>query len=232
MKKLLSITAAMLLTVSLLTVPASAACRGKALAGSLLKQALQNRICGSEIFNINPSTVCPGLDWLFKPNTNQHNTNQPNVNQPGTSQPGTNQPDTPVQTPDVPQEGEDGILAFESEVVTLVNAARAQYGLSALTINKDLCQVARYKSQDMAEKGYFAHESPTYGSPFQMMQSFGISYRTAGENIAYGQQTPQAVVDAWMNSSGHRANILNSSYTQIGVGFYANGYYWTQMFIG
>ena len=84
----------------------------------------------------------------------------------------------------------------------------------------------------MAEKGYFAHESPTYGSPFQMMQSFGISYRTAGENIAYGQQTPQAVVDAWMNSSGHRANILNSSYTQIGVGFYANGYYWTQMFIG
>lgn len=65
-----------------------------------------------------------------------------------------------------------------------------------------------------------------------MMQTFGISYRTAGENIAYGQQTPQAVVNAWMNSSGHRANILSSAYTQIGVGFYASGYYWTQMFIG
>lgn len=222
MKKVFSTTAAMLLAVSLLTAPASAACRGKALAGSLLKQALQKRVCGSEMINIDPSAVCPGLDWLFKPNTNQ----------PGVSQPGTSQPDIPVQTPDVPQEGEDGILAFESEVVSLVNGIRAQYGLSALTINQDLCQVARYKSQDMAEKGYFAHESPTYGSPFQMMQSFGISYRTAGENIAYGQRTPEAVVNAWMNSSGHRANILNSSYTQIGVGFYASGYYWTQMFIG
>lgn len=222
MKKILSTAAAMALTVSLLTAPASAACRGKALAGSLLKQALRNRICGGEIVNTTPGGVCPGLDWLFKPNTDQ----------PGVSQPGTSRPDIPVQTPDVPQEGEDGILAFESEVVSLVNAVRAQYGLSALSIDPELCQVARYKSQDMAEKGYFAHESPTYGSPFQMMQSFGISYRTAGENIAYGQQTPQAVVNAWMNSSGHRANILNSSFTQIGVGFYADGYYWTQMFIG
>lgn len=227
MKKILSTAAAMALTVSLLTVPASASCRGKALAGSLLKQALRNRICGGETVNIDPGAVCPGLDWLFKPSTSQ-----PGADQPGTNQPGTSQPDVPVQTPDIPQGGEDGILAFESEVVSLVNDIRAQYGLSALTINQDLCQVARYKSQDMAEKGYFAHESPTYGSPFQMMQSFGISYRTAGENIAYGQQTPQAVVNAWMNSSGHRANILNSSYTQIGVGFYASGYYWTQMFIG
>jgi len=227
MKKLLSTAAAMALTVSLLTAPAAASCRGKALAGSLLKQALQNRVCGGEIINIDPGAICPGLEWLFKPNTNQ-----PGTSQPGTNQPGTSQPDTPVQTPDIPQGGEDGILAFESEVVTLVNDIRAQYGLSALAINQDLCQVARYKSQDMAEKRYFSHESPTYGSPFQMMQSFGISYRTAGENIAYGQQTPQAVVDAWMNSSGHRANILNSSYTQIGVGFYASGYYWTQMFIG
>ena len=79
---------------------------------------------------------------------------------------------------------------------------------------------------------YFSHTSPTYGSPFQMMKAFGLSYRTAGENIAYGQRTPQEVVNAWMNSSGHRANILNSSYTQIGVGYVANGNYWTQMFIG
>lgn len=222
MKKLLSTAAAVALTVSLLTAPASASCRGKALAGSLLKQALRNRICGGEICSIDPGAACPNLGWLFKPNTSQ----------PGVNQPGTSQPDIPVQTPDVPQEGEDGILAFESEVAALVNDVRAQYGLSALTINQELCQVARYKSQDMAEKGYFAHESPTYGSPFQMMQTFGISYQTAGENIAYGQRTPQAVVDAWMNSSGHRANILNSSYTQIGVGFYADGYYWTQMFIG
>lgn len=121
---------------------------------------------------------------------------------------------------------------YESEVVRLVNAERAKNGLSALTTNWELSRVARYKSQDMVDKKYFSHTSPTYGSPFDMMKSFGISYRTAGENIAYGQRTPEQVVTAWMNSSGHRANILNSSFTQIGVGYVANGNYWTQMFIG
>jgi uncharacterized protein YkwD len=84
----------------------------------------------------------------------------------------------------------------------------------------------------MQQNGYFDHTSPTYGTPFAMMQSLGISYRTAGENIAMGQSTPQAVVNAWMNSEGHRANILSTSYTQIGVGYVANGNYWTQWFIG
>ena len=65
-----------------------------------------------------------------------------------------------------------------------------------------------------------------------MMKAFGLSYRSAGENIAYGYRTPQAVVNGWMNSSGHRANILNASYTKIGVGYVASGNYWTQMFIG
>jgi uncharacterized protein YkwD len=83
----------------------------------------------------------------------------------------------------------------------------------------------------MRDKGYFSHTSPTYGSPFNMLKSFGISYKSAGENIARGYTTPKAVVDGWMNSPGHRANILNSSFTEIGVG-YASGNYWTQMFIG
>ena len=121
---------------------------------------------------------------------------------------------------------------YEDEVIRLVNEIRVQNGLKALTKNWELCRVARYKSQDMVDRHYFSHTSPTYGSPFGMMKSFGITYRTAGENIAYGYKTPQAVVDGWMNSSGHRANILNSSYTQIGVGYVANGNYWTQMFIG
>ncbi len=121
--------------------------------------------------------------------------------------------------------------AFESEVVRLVNIERKKAGLTELKHNWELSRVARYKSEDMRDKGYFAHNSPTYGTPFQMMKSFGISYRTAGENIAKGQTTPAAVVNAWMNSSGHRANILNSSFTEIGVG-YASGNYWTQMFIG
>ena len=123
----------------------------------------------------------------------------------------------PGQVLTVP-ELDGGVTAFESEVVRLVNETRVQYGLKPLTENWELSRVARYKSQDMADNGYFSHTSPTYGSPFQMMKAFGLSYRAAGENIAYGQRSPQAVVNAWMNSSGHRANILNASYTQIGVG--------------
>jgi len=121
-------------------------------------------------------------------------------------------------------------LAYESEVVRLVNEARAQNGLQPLTANWELSRIARYKSQDMADNHYFSHTSPTYGTPFQMIRSFGLTYTTAGENIAYGQKTPQAVMDAWMNSSGHRANILNPNFKQIGVGYYGN--YWTQEFIG
>ena len=124
------------------------------------------------------------------------------------------------------------VTAYENEVIRLVNEERAKQGLKALTANWELSRVARYKSQDMVTNKYFSHTSPTYGTPFQMIKNFGISYRTAGENIAYGQRTPQAVVNAWMNSSGHRANILSSSYTQIGVGYVASGNYWTQMFIG
>lgn len=137
----------------------------------------------------------------------------------------------PGQVLTVPQVS-SSVTAFENEVIRLVNVERAKYGLNALQANWELSRVARYKSQDMADNHYFSHTSPTYGTPFQMMKAFGLSYRTAGENIAYGQRTPQAVVNAWMNSSGHRANILNASYTQIGVGFVAEGYYWTQMFIG
>lgn len=124
------------------------------------------------------------------------------------------------------------VASYEAEVVRLVNEIRGQNGLKTLTHDWELSRVARYKSQDMKDNGYFSHTSPTYGSPFQMMKSFGISYRSAGENIARGQATPQAVVNAWMNSSGHRANILNASYTHIGVGYVKDGRYWTQMFIG
>ena len=124
------------------------------------------------------------------------------------------------------------VTAYEQEVIRLVNAERAKKGLKALTYDWQLARVARYKSQDMRDNRYFSHASPVYGSPFQMIKSFGISYRSAGENIARGQATPQAVVNAWMNSSGHRANILNASYTHIGVGYVADGRYWTQMFIG
>ncbi|MBQ9120807.1 MAG: SafA/ExsA family spore coat assembly protein [Clostridia bacterium] len=127
---------------------------------------------------------------------------------------------------------DSAILNYEKEVVRLVNEIRVQNGLKPLAYNWELSRVARYKSQDMKDNRYFSHTSPVYGSPFQMMKNFGITYRSAGENIARGQASPQAVVNAWMNSSGHRANILNASFTEIGVGYVAGGNYWTQMFIG
>lgn len=128
----------------------------------------------------------------------------------------------------------DDVKALEQKVIDLVNRQRAYNGLQALKANWELCRVARYKSQDMIDKRYFSHQSPTYGSPFRMMESFGIRFSAAGENIAYGQRTPQEVMNSWMNSPGHRSNILNPTYNQIGVGVAkaANGtFYWTQMFI-
>ena len=121
--------------------------------------------------------------------------------------------------------------SYTKEVIRLVNEIRAQNGLGTLKEDWQLSRVAQYKSQDMKDNGYFSHTSPTYGSPFDMMKSFGISYRSAAENIAKGQSTPQQVVNAWMNSQGHRANILNKNYTHIGVGYVKSGNIWTQMFI-
>ncbi len=114
----------------------------------------------------------------------------------------------------------------------MVNEYRAEYGLNALTMDSGLSDLARLKSRDMRDNAYFSHTSPVYGSPFDMMETFGISYRYAGENIAKGYATPKAVVDAWMDSEGHRNNILNEHYTQIGVGYVLDGNHWTQEFIG
>jgi uncharacterized YkwD family protein/spore coat assembly protein SafA len=128
----------------------------------------------------------------------------------------------------------DQIKSIEHQVIQLTNQERAKYGLPALKADWQVSRVARYKSADMRDRGYFSHTSPTYGSPFTMLKNFNISYTAAGENIAMGQTTPQAVVKAWMNSTGHRQNILSKSYTHIGVGYAQGGsgrHYWTQMFI-
>lgn len=121
--------------------------------------------------------------------------------------------------------------AVEEQVVSLVNEERAKEGLAPLTIDWELARVAKYKSQDMHDKNYFSHTSPTYGSPFDMMKNFGISYEASGENIAKGQTSATQVMEAWMNSSGHRANIMDAKFTHIGVGYVEDGNYWTQMFI-
>lgn len=122
----------------------------------------------------------------------------------------------------------------EQQILTLVNKERAVAGLSPLTMNGELSKVAKAKAADMRDKGYFSHTSPTYGSPFDMMKTFGIKYSTAGENIAKGYPGADAVMRGWMNSEGHKANILNVNFTQLGVGYVTDESgtgYWVQMFI-
>ena len=128
----------------------------------------------------------------------------------------------------------DPLSQHERDVVDLVNKERSSRGLQLLTAHTKLSNVARTKSQDMIDNKYFSHTSPKYGSPFNMMESFGLRFSAAGENIAYGQQTAAEVVKVWMNSPGHRANILSKSFSHIGVGAakMSNGtLYWTQMFM-
>lgn len=119
-------------------------------------------------------------------------------------------------------------------ILKLVNQERSKAGVPALTLSEELTDIANTKAKDMADKNYFSHQSPTYGSPFDMLKHFGVSFSYAGENIAAGQKSAQEVMQSWMNSSGHKANILNKNYTQLGVGYYEGGQYgteWVQLFI-
>ncbi|MDI2588982.1 CAP domain-containing protein [Psychrobacillus sp. NEAU-3TGS] len=151
--------------------------------------------------------------------------------------PVSEKPATPVTPPVVKEPAKENndsvqVPAAIQQVVDLTNQERAKAGLKALQIDTKLAQSALAKSQDMKNKNYFSHTSPTYGSPFDQMKSFGVTYKSAGENIARGQRSAAEVVKSWMASPGHKANILNPSYTHIGVGLSDSGYYWTQQFIG
>lgn len=122
----------------------------------------------------------------------------------------------------------------EQEVFDLINAKRVANGLSTLKIDDELQNVARIKAKDMVDNNYFSHNSPIYGSPFDMIKNFGIRYKTAGENIA-GNSSNSGAVNAWMNSEGHRANILNSSFNYTGIGVVKSPKYgkvYVQMFMG
>ena len=122
----------------------------------------------------------------------------------------------------------------EKEVFDLINKQRTNNGLDALKNDSEIQRVARIKAQDMVDNNYFSHTSPTYGSPFNMLKSFKISYKTAGENIA-GNSSNSSAVTAWMNSSGHKANILNSNFNYTGIGVVNSPKYgkmYVQLFIG
>jgi uncharacterized YkwD family protein len=146
-------------------------------------------------------------------------------------------PVAPAEKPAAPAQNNTSVpssnLTYEQKVVELVNVERQKAGLPALKMDAAISNAARAKSKDMAVNNYFAHQSPTYGSAGDMLRQFGISWRAWGENIAAGQSTPEIVVNAWMNSPGHRANILSSNFNKIGVGYATNASgrpYWTQIF--
>lgn len=122
----------------------------------------------------------------------------------------------------------------EQVLFDLVNNARKDAGVPALTFDKELLKTARLKAKDMVDNNYFSHQSPTYDSPFDMMRKYGISFKTAGENIA-GNQTVDGAFKAWMKSDGHKKNILNGSFNYIGIGVASSETYGkvlVQQFIG
>lgn len=166
-------------------------------------------------------------------NNNQNNGNDSNVdvnNGENNSNGGSQENNGNIENGQV----ESSFSEFQNKVLELVNQERAKAGVKPLKGNLELSNVATIKSQDMIDKNYFDHNSPTYGSPFDMMRKFGIDFNMAGENIAYGQRTPEEVMKGWMNSPGHRKNILNPEFEQIGIGIAKNSNgvtYWTQMFI-
>ncbi|MEV5028865.1 CAP domain-containing protein [Paenibacillus sp. LPE1-1-1.1] len=175
-------------------------------------------------------------DWIFGDIQVQNPaTRYPVVQQPPAQNPNTQNPTTQKPAPQNPANPNPGgqnaaVGDFEKQVLQLVNAERSKAGLGALSMDGPLANMAMVKAKDMANNNYFDHNSPTYGSPFDMMKQFGITYSYAGENIAKGQPTAERVMSDWMNSPGHRANILNNSFSKIGVAHF-NGS-WVQEFTG
>ena len=165
----------------------------------------------------------------------------PSDSQPSASAPN---PDTPAAEPEIPTipdipavKPETGSAAgfntaYENEVLRLVNVERERYGLGKLSADEGAVQVAHVRAKELVQS--FSHTRPNGTSCFTAADESGVTYRAAGENIAYGYSTPEQVVQGWMNSEGHRKNILSSSFSKIGIGCYESGgvLYWTQFFIG
>lgn len=193
--------------------------------------------------NIETYTVLPGdTMWdianMYGVSLNNLVANNPQINNPNLIHPGqiiniSSINNGPGKTNGVPSTPND-IKALEEEVIRLVNVERSRAGISTLTENEELRNIARLKSQDFVDNNYFSHNSPTYGSPFEMLDRFNVNYTAAAENIASGQRSALEVMNTWMNSPGHKANILNTSFNQIGVGIARDSkgkLYWTQIFI-
>lgn len=262
MKKILSITAASTLATIILTQGTFAKEATTEKSCCILNDFCQNsnfnicisNVCSNESLKDFLSELeFPCIEsWMDKiPDLNIPNIQKPETTPPQNSTPDVEipeikpeipeqKPETPEQKPETPENNngstneniQDENAQFISEVVRLVNVERTSRGLSALSsTNASLNKAAGIRAKEQAT--VFSHTRPNGSSWDTVLHENSISYRSAGENVAYGQRTPDEVVNAWMNSDGHRANILNESFTQIGVGVYSNGstYYWSQLFI-
>ncbi|WP_152394919.1 CAP domain-containing protein [Paenibacillus guangzhouensis] len=172
----------------------------------------------------NPTATKPVTKPVTKPT--KPTTQVPQVTVPVQPKPTQPTKPTPPTNNVTPTESE---ASFAAQVVNLVNQERAKQGLAALSVDTPLAGMAMDKAVDMYTNNYFSHQSPTYGSPFDMMRQYNIKYGYAGENVAKGQRSPQEVMNSWMNSQGHRANILNKNFTHIGVAYHQG--IWVQEFI-
>ena len=176
-----------------------------------------------------PDNNRPGTPETEAPDNNRPGT--PESETPDNNRPGTPESEKPDNKPGTETPGQEN-LSFAEQVVELVNAERAKEGLAPLTIDKKVQAAAQVRAVEI--KTSFSHTRPNGSSFATALKEQGVTYRRSGENIAWGQRTPKEVVNAWMNSSGHRANIMNKNFTKIGVGYYQhNGVnYWSQLFIG
>ena len=225
-------SAAMLCTGTLLAAApeASAACMepAQAVQRCTVQRHAYIRICGDwwEI------PLQPGEELPAQPPEEETPPAEeaPPQEEPGEESPQETPPAQEEPDEDAPEES-GGVQEAAEAVTSLVNAARQDAGLSELELDADLCAAAQARAQEIAQS--FSHTRPDGSSCFTILEEFGISYRAAGENIAMGQRTPEEVMDGWMNSSGHRANILNGTFTSIGVGYYVDGAgaaHWVQIF--
>lgn len=186
-----------------------------------LPENIKDLLCGNKLPDLgenNPSVDTPNGDFSNEDTTNGNSSNGI------------------IETPDS-EDNEDNEEAssdyntYVLRVVELVNEARAEAGLKPVTLQADVTAAAQVRARETVT--LFSHTRPNGTSCFTALDEAGVSYRGAGENIAWGQKTPEEVMNGWMNSAGHRANILNPSFTTIGVGFYQNESginYWTQLF--
>ncbi len=183
-----------------------------------------------------PDQNCPGTNWpgQNQPDQNCPGQNQPDQNCPGQNQPDQNQPSQPNQpvnpNPVQPPQGGSTDTSYAQQVIDLVNEERAKAGLAPVNASEAITQAANVRAQEIVTN--FSHTRPDGSSFSTALRQAGVSYMGSGENIAYGQRTPKEVMDGWMNSSGHRANILNANYKNIGIGYYENNgvKYWVQLF--